>query len=720
MKRIFSFICAIALLCGVIGSVAVFGADVLKVNKTTFTEGEDILVTATGANADWVGIYQVDDVIPDDTSIVWYYVAKEGNTSGKTKNLSEEVRVERADLADFPAGDYVIYLFENDGYTILAQQEITIKAKNTTTSTPKPTTKPTATPEVKEKTLKTNKTTYKEGEAILVTATGEGLDWVGLYLRDDKLETDQSIRWYYVAKDGNQSGKEKNIRTAEGSNASRSDYVDVPAGEYTIYLCANDKWDVIQKIDITVKADTTASTQSKPQAPASVTYERTNAFPGAADGKLIITAEEGTLPDSYVAYGGNAEGPLVNYTAFAPIDCKAKVTEYTMVANTLIPKEADRILVYAVHKKKTSETAATVLLPEGCNTYDFGTPLYEVQVMSDIHLNASKSHIHNKHFATALADIKSLSPNSLGIFINGDIADHGLKSEYRAFQNLIEQAGAGLPKVYCSIGNHDLADGPYAQKLEMFLEYTDPGVDSVYYDLWLNDVHFIFLGGEEPGLHAHLSNQQLEWFREKLAENRNQNRPIYVFLHQGLMDTVAGTFAYQDWHGIKQSRQFAEILKDYPEVILFSGHSHWEMDSAHSMKARDEALPTIFNTSSVAYLWNDDCMAPNVGFEGSQGYYIQAYTDKILVLGRDYVNGKWISSGQYLVQYPQSGNEGSQGNEGSAESNPPVTDCINPQEDTTSDKGAFPIGAVVGIGAGILAIAAAVVGFIFMKKKATK
>ena len=113
-------------------SVQVFADEkTVSTDKTVYTEGEPILVTATGDNADWVGIYLVDDVIPDDTSIVWYYVARDGNTSGTAKDLSEDVRVERADLAEFPAGDYVIYLFENDGYTILAQQAITVEVAST-------------------------------------------------------------------------------------------------------------------------------------------------------------------------------------------------------------------------------------------------------------------------------------------------------------------------------------------------------------------------------------------------------------------------------------------------------------------------------------------------------------------------------------------------------------------------------------------------------------
>lgn len=510
--------------------------------------------------------------------------------------------------------------------------------------------------------LVTDKDEYIEGEEIIVTAEGEGKDWVGIYHIDDYVGTTPSIYWYYVAQDGNRSGDDKNIFDAEYTNG-RTDLELLPADDYVIYLFANDGYDIISVTYITIITEeeansnsatnnpqpTNAPAQSGISAPASVTYTREKVFPGSADGTLTITAASGSLPYSYKAYWANASGPLSGYTAFAPIECYDEVTEYQMVSNTLIPKEADRILVYAVKGSKISDPVS-VMLPEGCNDYDFGTPLYEMQVMSDIHINVSQNHIHNQHFAKALEDIKSLSPNSVGIFINGDIADHSLEDEYKSFQEIINNAGSGTPPVYCSVGNHDLSyASSYEEAVRLFTQYTEPATDSIYFDQWINGVHFIYLGSEAAGLNAQLSDTQLRWFEEKLAENRDESRPIYVFLHQGLIDTVAGTFEYQKWHGINQSKEFADILKGYGEVILFSGHSHWEMDSLHSMKTRDSKLPTIFNTSSVAYLWNDNSMSSNIGIEGSQGYYIKAYEDKILVLGRDFVNGQWISSAQFVV-----------------------------------------------------------------------
>ena len=549
--------------------------------------------------------------------------------------------------------------------------------------------------------LSTDKAAYTEGEAIMITAAGTGNDWVGIYKNGEMPGAAiQSIRWYYVAKDGNTSGKAKNI--FESEYIVRQDLKNLPAGEYTIFLCENDGYTVLAQTGITINEKNTALV-----APASAVYERNNRFTGSADGKLTITASKDAIPDSYAAFWGNAQGKLADYTSFPLIKAAGEVTTYTMVANTLIPNGADRILVYAARGKRLSETYATAMLPKGCNEYDFGKPLYEFQVFSDIHLsdNPATAAIHNEHFTSALKQVKQLSPNSKGIMINGDIADNGTVRQYELYQDLVEKAGFDLSQVRCAIGNHDFyGPGNDKQKLLTFLEYTNPDSKTIYFDEWIGGAHFIFLGSEKKGngLHAYLSDEQLNWFREKLAEKRDENRPIYVFLHQGLIDTVAGTYEYQGWHGIDRAEEFAAILKDYPEVILFSGHSHWEMNSASNMKERDENLPTIFNTASVAYLWSD----AQATIEGAQGYFVKVYKDKVLVLGRDFDNEQWLASAQYLVQYGSESPVEPEKPDSSVSPEPqpttPTTEQTNTASDaaspTTGDSGLLYVMAIVAAG----------------------
>lgn len=619
----------------------------LSLDKTVYTEGEDILVTATGSGKDWVGLYREGEgVNPDQggiASILWYYVAQDGNVSGQPKNIrdAEYSNASRADLASIPAGAYCMILLENDGYTILDKVSFTVVEKHTEPSEESP--------------LVTDKEVYEVGEPILVKALGEGSDWVGLYLEGDKPESlanggVPSIYWYYVAQDGNVSGQEKNILAAEHSGDYRPELLSVPAGEYKVLLFADGGYTVLAEVYIQIKP----SANQKPVAPSGATYTSASAGVGRADGTLkIMLTTESAKPDAFVVWWADKNGPLEGYTSVATVPCSGTVTTYEMTPNTLIPVGADRLLVYSVQNGNLSDACATAMLPQGAGNYDLGEVKYELQVMSDIHINVSDDHIHNQHFAMALADIKALSPDSLGIFINGDIADHGQAAEYAALNRLIAAAGEDLPPVYCAIGNHDFnGGGDAATQIKAFLAGTNNDSETVYFDRWISGVHFVFLGGEVAGGNATLSAQQLNWLKQTLEKDKVEGQPVFLFLHQGIMDTVAGTFEYQQWHGVNQAAQLKKILADHPEVILFSGHSHWELESAHSMKPVDDSLPAIFNTASCAYLWNDACMATNQGIVGSQGYYIYVYEDQIAVLGRSFTDGQWISSALFVMDVP--------------------------------------------------------------------
>ena len=105
-------------------------------------------------------------------------------------------------------------------------------------------------------TMTLNKSVYMVGEDILVTATGTGADWVGLYLEGDAYDSNAggviSIRWYYVAQDGNKSGDTKRIQDSEYTNAPRGELLNIPAGKYKMVLMKNDGFEALVTIPFTV------------------------------------------------------------------------------------------------------------------------------------------------------------------------------------------------------------------------------------------------------------------------------------------------------------------------------------------------------------------------------------------------------------------------------------------------------------------------------------
>ena len=137
--------------------------DRLSTNKTEYELGEDIFVTAKGSGVEWVGIFNSYDVPSSDCgSYYWYYVAQEGYVSGNEYVIQNGIiNVNKGALVP---GEYKICLLgvEGDDYKIHETEYITIK-------------------ESSGGRVSTDKKEYTEGESILVTATGAGSAWVGIY-----------------------------------------------------------------------------------------------------------------------------------------------------------------------------------------------------------------------------------------------------------------------------------------------------------------------------------------------------------------------------------------------------------------------------------------------------------------------------------------------------------------------------------------------------------
>ncbi|QYR20967.1 metallophosphoesterase [Paenibacillus sp. sptzw28] len=274
-------------------------------------------------------------------------------------------------------------------------------------------------------------------------------------------------------------------------------------------------------------------------------------------------------------------------------------------------------------------------------------PLAAFQVITDTHVTDKPDHVYNRNFERALKDIIDNADRSSGIMHVGDLTDHGFIEEYRELIRIIGENSEGLPEIYFTVGNHDVALGDWPARLRNFTAYT--GMKGAYHDHWIDGFHYIFLGTEQ-GLEkfCHLTEEQLTWLAAKLGEDASADKPVFVFLHQPLKNTVAGSLESQNWYGVVQDEDLRNLLHRFPQAIMFSGHTHWHLEAGHTMVDGMGRTATMFNAASVAYLWIDE----DAHLDGSQGYYVEIYPDKVLVRGRDFVTGSWIESAQFQVNYP--------------------------------------------------------------------
>ncbi|HBK01439.1 MAG TPA: hypothetical protein DDY77_00200 [Clostridiales bacterium] len=93
----------------------------LATDKTTYTENETVMVTATcrekaGRKTYWVGLYLATEDPATVTSIYWYYVKDDTHASGTACDIKkQDINASRGDYAALPAGKYKLVLFNTLG-----------------------------------------------------------------------------------------------------------------------------------------------------------------------------------------------------------------------------------------------------------------------------------------------------------------------------------------------------------------------------------------------------------------------------------------------------------------------------------------------------------------------------------------------------------------------------------------------------------------------------
>ncbi|WP_156158061.1 metallophosphoesterase family protein [Gordoniibacillus kamchatkensis] len=213
-------------------------------------------------------------------------------------------------------------------------------------------------------------------------------------------------------------------------------------------------------------------------------------------------------------------------------------------------------------------------------------PLLTFAVVSDIHVQKWNRHSQAK-LRRALADLQQAEPLAQALVVNGDLGN-GQPGDYETLGRLMN----GLPhpkRLFYNIGNHEYYKAWYDKyghwspdfpngeseraSQHRFLQFA--GRKRLYEDAWVSGYHFIFLGSERYrqsdvriGEDAWLSDGQLKWLDRALAEEEKPGKPIFVFLHQPLPFTVAGSHTSR---GVVQHERLRAVLSRHPGAIYFRG-----------------------------------------------------------------------------------------------------------------------------------------------------
>lgn len=483
------------------------------------------------------------------------------------------------------------------------------------------------------------KNLFSLDEVITVTVTGYGSKYaLGLYDKD-MYEPGRQDLYTIPAPHFKQKNIKRNVSTYEFEVS----YFKKP-GEYYLYLYDATTYHVEQKE--TIRIWDNDSTDYKVKS-ASFT---TNINNGNKQASIKITPSDSAVNKTlkYRIYWTKDNKRLDDYTLLKEYDHTGNNEfEIKLNENLIMPSEANGIEISIFDGLSTSyylDVENNLKLPQSKLLYSF-------QAISDIHIESyTWQPYFASHFIHCLNDIKNTDPTTSAIFTVGDLTNKGVKEQYDVFNEIINNVyKENKPNMYFTIGNHEYFHQTYSSAefdtaITLYLENTK--MTNNYYSLTLNKNKFIVLGSESSKSEGFMTNTQIEWLKNELSKI-NKNEPVFIFMHQGLYDTVSGTLPGQNINGFNANDQtLRTILKEYPNAFVFSGHTHWSLDTLSPVKYGNGVDASFINTASVAYLWDD---SRNYQI-GSQGVYVEVYEDYIFIRGREFTEGKWVSANQILLK----------------------------------------------------------------------
>ena len=179
------------------------------------------------------------------------------------------------------------------------------------------------------------------------------------------------------------------------------------------------------------------------------------------------------------------------------------------------------------------------------------------------------------------------------VLMAGDFTDHGRPDEFDAFGQIFDYAKRkGIPVLSIVARGHEcMTVGK--RSLAYFRRTTGQETD---FHRIIGGYHFIGLSTcRIPKLYY--TPKQKRWLKKQLelAVTDTPQRPVFLMHHEHVRDTVYGSSEFDGWG----NPFFTEILKEYPNVVDFSGHSHYPVNDPRSLWQNEY---TALGTGSLKYV----------------------------------------------------------------------------------------------------------------------
>lgn len=306
------------------------------------------------------------------------------------------------------------------------------------------------------------------------------------------------------------------------------------------------------------------------------------------------------------------------------------------------PVGTSEIEVYDINNKKVGRIRLNNLqLP------NLGEKLYSFGVISDVHIGIQTAETD---LNAALNYFNHYGCNH--VCCAGDVAQNGKISQLQTYKSLIHN------NVHTIMGNHDWWGVPTGQSDPININDWESILerDHSYYFSQDNDV-FIMLSMSSADANC-FTTEQMQWLHTVLEENRNKRCFIFEHLFPYNPNCCGNPYNIYTNDGIWEQglyrETFENLLRHYKNVILFHGHSHTPLEYQTNVVEYPANYDNYYGVHSIhipglTSLRKKTDTGYSQDKTGSQGYVVDVYANHIIVKGRDFIAGKFLSIAHYCL-----------------------------------------------------------------------
>ena len=214
-------------------------------------------------------------------------------------------------------------------------------------------------------------------------------------------------------------------------------------------------------------------------------------------------------------------------------------------------------------------------------TPDDFTPVLRFAVCSDIHLSGEEGDVNEARFRELFGFTERYSSNHEvykgfdAVMVCGDMTEWGREKEYEAFSRIIsEECPEGTEMLVC-MGNHEFIEQREGECEDAFVNYKKYVNEETDTHTVINGYHFIGISYADTNESYGDKTEWLDAEIKKAIADTGDN-PVFVYQHPHPTMTVYGSI---NWSSVS----IRTVLSKYPQVVDFSGHSHYNAADPRSI-----------------------------------------------------------------------------------------------------------------------------------------